>query len=203
MLGDWSWLVRDWADLIRAAYLGGAVFAFVNRDYGDGARLLVTLAVAVAARLLNTPRPFDFLFSLTIGLQAWGNLTGLFHKGNLFDRIDHASSIFGLVPLFYLWFVHLELVQHTSERQSRSRHVGLVVIGACVGMAIGACYEIYEYIAVHELGSKLFISESDTVFDLAMDGVGAIAGGLLLLAWVMWGWGTERRVSRPLSLSRR
>lgn len=203
LYGDWTALVRDWADLVRIAYLAGAAYAFVSGANGHGVRLLVTFAVALTPRWLKTPRPFDLFFTLTIGLQAWGNLAGLFHNGDVFDRLDHALSTFGLVPLFYLWFVHLGLVRHTSEKSTLSRHIGLLVVGSSIGLAIGAIYEIYEYIAVTDLGATVFINEADTAWDLMMDGVGAAAGSLLLLAWVMWGWGTERRAPGRLRFSPR
>jgi hypothetical protein len=195
-LGDWTRTIRDWADVIRLAYVAGAGYAFATGAYGHGVRMIMTFAAASTARLLKAPRLFDFFFTLTIGLQAWGNLAGLFHNGDAFDRLDHAMSIFGLVPLFYLWFVHLGLLRHTGDREPTSHQVGLVVVGVSIGLAIGSLYEIYEYISVHALGSHVYISENDTVMDLSMDAIGALAGSCLLLAWVLWGWGTERRVGR-------
>lgn len=200
VLGDWSAWMRDWADLIRLSYVGGAAYAFAEGMTGHGARLLVTFAVALAPRLLNTPRPFDLFFTATIGLQAWGNLVGLFNGGNAFDRLDHALSTLGIAPLFYLWFVQLGLLRHTAERQPRSRHVGIVVIGFCIGLSVGALYEIYEYVAVSQFGAHIFISESDTFWDMIMDAFGSAAGSGLLLMWVLWGWGTERRMPSPGSI---
>jgi hypothetical protein len=201
LLGDWTPIVRDWSDVVRIAYLAGAGYAFADGADGHGVRLLVTFVAALAPRLLNTPRPFDLFFTATIGLQAWGNLAGLFHNGDPFDRVDHAMSTLGLAPLFYLWFVRLGLLRHTDERRPRSQHVGLVVIGMCIGLSVGALYEIYEYVAVHDFGAANFVSESDTVMDLVMDAVGSFVGSCLLLAWVVWGWGTERRVTRPVTFS--
>lgn len=197
MLGDWSAWIRDWADLVRLSYAAGAAYCFVEGITCHGIRMVVTFLVALAPRLLNTPRPFDLFFTVTIGLQAWGNLVGLFHGGNPFDRLDHAFSSLGIAPLFYLWFVRLGLLRHTAERQPRSRHVGIVVIGFCIGLSIGALYEIYEYIASSQFGVHVFISESDTAWDMMMDAVGSAAGSGLLLVWVLWGWGTERRMPRP------
>lgn len=199
LLGDWTAIVRDWSDVVRGAYLAGAVYAFAEGLDGHGVRLLVTFLAALIPRVLNTPRPFDLFFTVTIGLQAWGNLAGLFHNGDLFDRLDHAMSTLGLAPLFYLWFVRLGLLRHTGGRRPRSQHVGLVVIGMCIGLSVGALYEIYEYVAVHDFGASNFVSESDTVMDLVMDTIGSFTGSLVLLAWVVWGWGTERRVQRPVT----
>lgn len=202
LLGDWSGWIRDWADLVRLCYVAGAIYCFSSGLTGHGVRFLVTFAVALAPRLLNTPRPFDVFFTATIGLQAWGNLVGAFHHGDLFDRVDHACSTLGIAPLFYLWFVRLGLLRHTGSGLRRARHVGLVVIGFCIGLSIGALYEIYEYVAVHDFGAHNYINESDTVMDLVMDAVGSAAGSALLLAWVLWGWGTERRVSRSVGRGR-
>jgi len=151
VLGDWSTWIRDWPDLVRLSYLAGAAYCFANSMSGHTVRLLLTFVVTLAPRFLNTPRPFDLFFTVTI---------------------------------------------HTSARLPRARHVGLFVIGFCIGLSIGALYEIYEYVAVQVFGTSNFIGESDTVWDLAMDAVGSAAGSLLLLAWVLWGWGTERRAPR-------
>lgn len=188
--------MRDWADIVRLSYLAGSLYCFATGSSGHGVRFLVTFLVVLVPRLLNVPRPFDLFFTITLGLQAWGNALGAFHNGDLFDRVDHAFSSLGIAPLFYLWFVRMGLLPHTSERLPWRRHIGLVVIGFCIGLSVGALYEIYEFTAVHAFGSGNFISESDTVLDLSMDAIGSAIGSLLLLVWVVWGWGTERRVPR-------
>ncbi len=43
-------------------------------------------------------------------------------------------------------------------------------------------------------GSELQESNDDTVGDLAMDTLGAIGAGLLLVLWTVRGWGSVRRV---------
>lgn len=196
LLGDWTPVVRDWADVVRLSYLAGAVYCFATGSTGHGLRFLFTFVAVLAPRALKVPRPFDLFFTITLGLQAWGNAVGAFHNGDTFDRVDHAFSSLGIAPLFYLWFVRMGLLPHTSESLPRARHVGLVVIGFCIGLSIGALYEIYEFSADHLAGAHNYIAESDTVLDLSMDAIGSAIGSFLLLAWVMWGWGTERRVPR-------
>jgi hypothetical protein len=191
-LGDWTPLVRDAADLIRLAYLVAAVVCFAT---GNGVRFLITFAAALAPRLLNVPRVFDYLFTVTIGLQAWGNTWDAFHNGDVFDRIDHASSTMGVAPLFYLWFVRTGLLPHPREKLPTSRHVGLVVIGFCIGLSVGAIYEVVEWLGVRYFASGAYVSETDTVMDLLMDGTGALIGSLLLVGWAIRGWHPERRVS--------
>jgi uncharacterized membrane protein YjdF len=57
------------------------------------------------------------------------------------------------------------------------------VFAVMSGLSIGALYEIYEFVAVHWLGADLAIGYTDTINDLLLDTVGALAGGLLLMLW--------------------
>ena len=43
-------------------------------------------------------------------------------------------------------------------------------------------------------GTELAKSERDTATDLMVDGVGATAGGAVLVAWAIYGWGSVRRI---------
>ena len=45
-----------------------------------------------------------------------------------------------------------------------------------------------------DLGSNLSMGNDDTVSDLVSDTVGAALGGLLLVAWTKYGWGSVRRI---------
>jgi hypothetical protein len=61
-------------------------------------------------------------------------------------------------------------------------------------VAIGGVWEIFEWGSDELFGSNLSMSNDDTVGDLISDTLGAAAGGLLLVAWTKYGWGSVRRV---------
>lgn len=69
-----------------------------------------------------------------------------------------------------------------------------MVITLALGLAFGACYEVYEWAVDNWLGGNLYISESDTALDLTIDAIGSAAGGVLLMLWATRGWHTIRRV---------
>jgi hypothetical protein len=46
----------------------------------------------------------------------------------------------------------------------------------------------------HAFGAHLEIGYGDTIGDLVDDAAGALAGGLLIVVWDTYGWGTRRRV---------
>ena len=59
---------------------------------------------------------------------------------------------------------------------------------------IGAVWEVIEWSSDGVLGSNLSMGNDDTVGDLIADGLGSMTGGLLLVAWARFGWGSVRRV---------
>jgi hypothetical protein len=48
--------------------------------------------------------------------------------------------------------------------------------------------------ADHLFGSHLQLGLDDTMGDLAAGGAGAAVGGLLLVAWTLYGWGSVRLI---------
>ena len=87
-----------------------------------------------------------------------------------------------------------DVLPDLRERGERHHLVGIFVVTLSLGLAIGALWEIFEWSSDHVFGSHLVHGETDTVGDLVSDGSGALVGGLLLVAWRVYGWGTERRV---------
>lgn len=191
LYGDWSPVLRDWSDVIRLSYLAGAAYALATGSWGEVLRFLLTFVAVLLPRLLRAPRLFDFFFTLTLGLQAWGNLFGLFGNGTLFDRFDHFLSPMGVAPLFYLWLVRLGLVPDLREGARYFSWVGILLVGFSIGVTVGTLYEFYEF-TDNSLGGDLFTSYHDTMLDLIMDSLGALAGSTVLAVWARAGWGSLR-----------
>jgi hypothetical protein len=61
-------------------------------------------------------------------------------------------------------------------------------------MTVGAIWEMLEYASDRWVGSQLSLGNRDTVGDLLADGVGALAGGAVLVVWARFGWGSVRRI---------
>ena len=55
-------------------------------------------------------------------------------------------------------------------------------------------WEILEWSSDELFGSNLSMGNDDTVGDLISDTLGSITGGLLLVAWTKYGWGSVRRI---------
>jgi hypothetical protein len=62
---------------------------------------------------------------------------------------------------------------------------------------------MWEWFDNHLLGGNHAVGYTDTIKDLADDGLGSLVGGGLLLLWSTRGWRTSRRVpADDLSTSR-
>src|SRR5436853_7508977 len=107
LIGDWTPVVRDWVDVMRAAVLVGAIgFAFAG-ELANAVRLLITFFVMLVPRFLDVPRPFDFAFVLGMSLQAWGNGFGWFNSWGSYNKVVHFLLPLGVAPLLYLVLIRL------------------------------------------------------------------------------------------------
>ncbi|HEY7266708.1 MAG TPA: hypothetical protein VH501_03365 [Solirubrobacterales bacterium] len=194
-LGDWGWLIRDPIDLLRATYYVGAVVLLLLGQFDDAVRLGLTAILVTLPRIISVPRLFDLGFVIGMALQAWGNVFSLFTNLGWYDSLVHLTLSFWVAPLFYICLARVEVVPDLTGPRKPSRNlVGILVVTLSLGLAFGACYEIYEWAVDKWLGGNLYISESDTALDLTLDCLGSAAGGALLVLWATRGWHTIRRL---------
>jgi hypothetical protein len=193
LLGDWSRWVRDPIDVLRLTFLVGFVAAAVSGDLGGAFRLGVTAVFVYLARWIAVPRLFDLGFVLGMALQGWGNVFNLFESISWWDTLVHFVLSFWAAPLFYIGLARLGVVPDLAESEEPHPYLGIFIVTMALGLSFGALYEIYEWV-VDQFGAHLYISERDTVKDLATDAAGSALGGLLLMLWAERGWRTVRRV---------
>ncbi|HEY9768229.1 MAG TPA: hypothetical protein V6C71_06925 [Coleofasciculaceae cyanobacterium] len=128
--------------------------------------LVASLVFVIKDR--NLPTLFDFLFVLAALLNA-GGWIGLFYQPGPYDEITHAFTTFS-VTLALSFIVYSSML--TVFRSHRRLYL-LTIIS--FGIAIGALWEIFEWV------TATINSLDDTIVDLIMDTIGAIAASLLSL----------------------
>jgi hypothetical protein len=193
MLGDWSWPVRDPIDLLRLSYVVGVPIVRLARD-DYPLNLTISAIAVIAIRFLLLPRAYDLAFCLGFGLTGWGDALGLYEKIGFYDLIVHSLASFFFAPVLYILFARAEVLADLKQVTTAHHFVGVFVATLALGLAAGAVWEMTEYTSDHFFGTKLARSERDTATDLMVDGAGAAAGGALLVAWSIYGWGSVRRV---------
>jgi len=193
LLGDWGRVIRDPLDVLRLAFLVGAVVAALAGSTEDAVRLGGTFLIVLFARWLALPRLFDLGVIVGMALQAFGNVLGLFDSFKYYDLVVHFANPLAVAPCVYILLARLELVPELADTTGRHQ-LGVFIVTFCVGLSIGAGYEVYEWVADHWLGASLKVGYTDTIGDLTDDAVASALGGWFLVLWAQRGWGTTRRV---------
>ena len=194
LLGDWTPLVRDGIDVLRLVILGGAVAYAAVGDWGSAALLAVLGGVTVVGRLVQLPRLYDLSLTLGMALQGFGETLGMYEAWVNFDDLVHFTLPMLTAPVVYIALARADVVPDPRDETHLKHYVGIGVVAWCLGIAIGAVWELYEWRSDAWLGTDLSEGNDDTNGDLLRDTLGSLAGAALLVAWARFGWGSVRRI---------
>ena len=192
LLGDWRPLLRDPLDAARLSFVVAGVLYLLAGKADSAFALLLAFVVLMVAWRLRLPRVFDALFIVGVGLSAWGNAAGLFDRIDKWDNLVHFIFPMSAVPVLYVLNVRLGLLPELAEVKQPRHRLALVVFAVMAGVSAGAFYEIYEYVINNWLGADIEIGYADTIWDLTLDGAGALLGGTVLMSWAATNWPTVR-----------
>ena len=195
LLGDWTPLVRDGIDVLRLLLVLAAGAALLVGDAGAALALGFVAALALLARVVNLPRPYDFGFVLVLTLHALGEAFGWYDSLEWFDRIVHVVLPCLVAPVLYIGLARLDVLSDPRDHTNARHYTGMAIVAFCLGMAVGGLWEIVEFASDGVLDTALSEGNSDTVGDLVADAIGSLLGACLLVAWAVWGWGSVRRVT--------
>jgi hypothetical protein len=200
LLGDWNRYVRDPLDVLRIVFLlGTAVFWVLGRSTAIG--LTAACIVLVIARLVSLPRVYDLPLILAMTLIAWGTAFNLYGRVPHYDKFVHGLSPALWAPVLFILCVRLEVLPDLGHARAAHSVFGMFLVTLALGLAVGAGYEIVEWTLDRLFPHwHLVKGEWDTATDLIADMAGAAVGGLSLVVWDLWGWGTMRR--EPVSQHR-
>jgi hypothetical protein len=194
VLGDWGRVVRDPIDLLRAAFFVGAIVFAALGELRGVANLLVGGGALVLARAVNLPRLYDLGFTIAMILTGWGEALGLYDAWKAYDNVVHFVVPMLCSQVVYIGLARIEVLPDMREDFTPNRYAGIFTVTMALGVAIGGMWEIFEYASDNLFGSNLQLSNRDTVGDLIADTLGSAAGGILLVAWTKYGWGSVRRI---------
>jgi hypothetical protein len=169
---------RAAADLVRVGLVAAAVAFLAGGDGPAALKTALVLPPAVAGRLARVPPGFDLVFVLALTVEAVGTglgADGWFGQG---DLASHLVIAFLSAPIAYGLVVRLREGDARSAPFGRSVGAGLVT--ALVVLALGAMWEVVEYVADGLVGTDYSQGRADTLSDLVADAVAAALGGALV-----------------------
>ncbi len=161
------------AGLLAAAILGTLV-------QGQWLPVLPLTGFLLAAVLFikledRLPSLFDFLFVLAALVNAGGWAFKWYNTIGPYDEVAHGFTTFALtLALGYLAYGRMLTSFHDQR-------LLFVLTIASFGIAIGALWEVTEWVADFLFASKVVESINDIMDDLVMDSIGAGIAGVLTL----------------------
>lgn len=192
-LGDWNRVVRDPIDLLRIPFPALAVVLVVLGRTTAIGMVAASIAVVVA-RLLDLPRLYDLGTLVALMLVAWGTAFNLYGRVHDYDKIVHFGAPLVYAPIVYILLIRAGLLVPLHDTRRAHHGAAIVLVTLALGTLISVGYEIVEFTADHAFGAHLQKGNTDTMTDLIAGVLGSLAGGLLLVAWARFGWGTVRRI---------
>ena len=194
LLGDWNPWVRDGIDVLRLVILAGAAVYAVDGQWGSAMILAALGSVTLVARLVNLPRLYDLALTLGMALQGFGETLGLYDQFVRFDDLVHFTLPMLTAPVVYIALARLDVVPDPRDETHLQHYVGIGVVTAALGIAIGALWELFEWRSDAWFGTALSEDNDDTNGDLFRDTLGSLVGAGLLVVWARFGWGSVRRI---------
>lgn len=121
------------------------------------------------------PKLFDLLFVIAALVNAGGWAWDLYNKPGPYDEIAHFYTMFA-ITLAAGYMLYSELMSGLSGKR-----VLFVVIIASLGIALGALWEVVEWLADFVTPKQIVSGLFDTITDIILDSAGAIVAALLNL----------------------
>ncbi|SET22953.1 hypothetical protein [Geodermatophilus poikilotrophus] len=194
LMGDWTPVVRDGIDVLRLAIFAGAAGYAASGQWGSAALLVALGSITLVARLVNLPRLYDLSLTLGMALQGFGETLGLYDEFVRFDDLVHFTLPMLTSPVVYIALARLDVVPDPRDETHLRHYVGIGVVTAALGIAVGALWELFEWRSDAWFGTQLSEDNDDTNGDLFRDTLGSLAGAALLVVWARFGWGSVRRI---------
>jgi len=138
-------------------------------DTVEGAVLLGLAVLSGVALYFQHALPSSIMLLLIVAatVNAAGYIVGLWHERTMFDEIVHAFTTFaGMTAVIWMATRDGRLLEGASA-------LSVVAAALLAGLVFGLVWEGFEWLI------GIIGNQRDTLIDLAMDSLGAVAAGLL------------------------
>lgn len=134
---------------------------------------MLALLVPVGHRLLRPTRPYPWLADLLVTFPAFSDLLG--NRLDLYDRVRWFDDVIHLVATGALTAAVVLLAG--AAHAPLGRRLALAVAS---GMTLALAWEVWEYAAFVTRSGEVVTAYGDTIGDLSLGWVGAVAAALLV-----------------------
>lgn len=188
--------VRDPLDLVRLMFVPSVPVSALVSSTGNTTRMLAICLMAWFPRLCRVAAPWDALYLLAMVSWGWGNVLDLFAGWGPYDKVSHVVEYAAVGAMMYAALIRSGAMPEPSGERRWVLRARTAVVLVTFSVWLGACWELFEFVASDPLDAGLRTGYEDTIADLAADMGGAIAGAWGVLAWTKRGRPLCRRPAR-------
>ena len=166
------------ADVLRGVGILSVIVAAIFFEWTDAGIVAFALPGLFIPRFIGMVPWADAVVSATLLVAAWSNVFDLYARISWWDLVVHFTGAGVLGAVSYLLLARLGVVAGPSERGFTP--TGAVVITAMSGLALGALWELVEWVGYAYISEEIFVTYNDTIGDLAVGGLGALCAGFVV-----------------------
>ncbi|GAA1824409.1 hypothetical protein [Agromyces salentinus] len=163
------------ADALRLAGGIGVIVAALWWSATDAGVLAFVLPGLLLPRMLGARPAFDLAACAILLIAGWSNVIGLYASVAWWDLVVHFACTGVLAALLAILLARFGAV--SSPDDDRGSVAGTAVVTTLVGLALGALWEMVEWFGHAFISDRIFVAYEDTIADLALGGLGAVAAG--------------------------
>ena len=161
--------------------------------------LVAASLVILLARAVSLPRFYDASVIVVMFLLAWGSALGMYGSWGFYDNLVHFIVPLLTTGMIYLLLVRLGVVPELRDLKQLHQKVGFFLTVMALGMAIGAGWEVVEWLLDQVTDVGRVGSADDTATDLISDTLGSALSALILVLWSLGGHSLTRRPGAELA----
>ena len=164
------------ADIVRVAAFVSVVAVGISGELLGTAVLALALLGAVVPRFLGVRPALDLAFATSVLVAAWSSIFDLYTAVAGWDDIVHFFTNGATAALLYVLLARLGIAPSPEDRAVST--AALIVLTVAFGLSTGVLWEIAEWAGHSYVDPSIFVEYNDTIGDLVVDGLGALAAGI-------------------------
>ncbi|WP_270366020.1 hypothetical protein [Microbacterium algeriense] len=166
------------ADAIRVIGVLSVLVAAIWSTPTDAGILALATPALMLPRALGMRGGVDLAIGVTVLVAAASNVFDLYRSVPGWDLVVHFVCTGAIAATGYLVLARLRIVPAQDSPEFRRRMP--VVLCTILGLAVSAVWEMIEWAGRTFVTDEIFVTYEDTIGDMALGGLGALAAGVLV-----------------------
>lgn len=166
------------ADAIRVIGVLSVLVAATWSTPTDAGILALATPALMLPRALGMRGGVDLAIGVTVLVAAASNVFDLYRSVPGWDLVVHFVCTGAIAATGYLVLARLRIVSAQDSPEFRRRIP--VVLCTILGLAVSAVWEMIEWAGRTFVTDEIFVTYEDTIGDMALGGLGALAAGVLV-----------------------